>query len=74
MRQSALHFADQVDHQWKAGNRWDSIFTTDMLNVAEFRGLLKTGARDVPIGLYFHENQVAYPNRHSDTRDLHRWW
>jgi glycosyltransferase involved in cell wall biosynthesis len=42
-----------------------------MLNVAEFRGLLKTKARDIPTGLYFHENQIAYPNRHNDPRDLH---
>ncbi|MCH2182434.1 MAG: DUF3524 domain-containing protein [Mariniblastus sp.] len=71
MRQAALYFAEQVDRQWEAGTRWDSIFTTDMLNVAEFRGLLKTEAREVPIGIYFHENQVAYPNRHTDPRDLH---
>ena len=71
MRHAALYFANEVDKQWKTGTRWDSIFTTDMLNVAEFRGLLKTKARDIPMGLYFHENQIAYPNQQNDPRDLH---
>lgn len=71
MRHGAVYFADQVDRQWQDGTRWDSFFTTDMLNVAEFKGLLKTSAKHVPIGVYFHENQIAYPNQRPDERDLH---
>ena len=41
------------------------------MNVAEFRGLLAKPLRDIPIVVYLHENQLAYPNRFIDTRDLH---
>ena len=71
MRHAAVYFAAQVDRMWNDGKRWDSFFTTDMLNVAEFRGLLKTEAKHVPVGVYFHENQIAYPNQNGNPRDLH---
>ena len=71
MRQSAVYFAAKIDQLWQQGHRWDAIFTTDMLNAAEFKGLLKTPAREVPLCVYFHENQIAYPNRKNDPRDLH---
>ncbi|MCH2178721.1 MAG: DUF3524 domain-containing protein [Mariniblastus sp.] len=71
MRQSAVFFSAQIDKLWLEGHRWDFIFTTDMLNAAEFRGLLTTPARNVPLCIYFHENQIAYPNRKTDPRDLH---
>ncbi len=71
MRHAAIDFAKQVDQQWESGTRWDAFFTTDMLNVAEFRGLLKTDARNIPLGVYFHENQISYPNQKPAERDFH---
>ncbi|MEO8082441.1 MAG: DUF3524 domain-containing protein [Ardenticatenales bacterium] len=38
----------------------DIILTTDMLDVATFRGLI-AHRLDAPIALYMHENQLAYP-------------
>lgn len=71
MRHAAIEFASQVDQKWNAGERFGAIFTTDMLNVAEFKGLLQTGAREIPVVVYFHENQLEYPNRVQAERDFH---
>jgi len=50
---------------------FDVLFCTDMLNLAEFRGLCPAGIRSVPTIVYFHENQLTYPSRHESERDLH---
>ena len=71
MRQAAIEFATLVDKAWQQGQRWDAFFCTDMLNVAEFKGLLQSDASKIPILLYFHENQFVYPNRVDDPRDFH---
>lgn len=50
---------------------FDVLFCTDMLNVAEFRGLCTAEIRALPTIVYFHENQLTYPNRQESDRDLH---
>ena len=71
MRGAAPVFADRwrLESPDVAG-----IFTSSLLNVAELRGLLPPGARDLPIILYFHENQLNYPVRAQDPRDYHFGW
>ena len=49
---------------------WDAIFCTDMLNLAEFRGLCPPAIRKLPTVVYFHENQLTYPSEDAE-RDLH---
>ena len=71
MRHAGLHFAEEISRRLDEGENWDVIFCTDMLNVAELKGLLPVASRGLPIVLYFHENQFAYPNRHQQERDLH---
>lgn len=71
MRQSAVHFAAEVDRLYLAGHRWDMIVCTDMLNLAEFKGLLRTPVRELPCLVYFHENQFEYPDRQNRERDFH---
>jgi glycosyltransferase involved in cell wall biosynthesis len=44
----------------------DAILTTDMMDVAAFRGLLPIKWRMVKIIQYFHENQLTYPWNPSD--------
>jgi len=71
MRHAAVELANQV-RQRKL--EFDAIFATDMMNLAEFLALAPRAARDVPVVLYFHENQFAYPSRGdgpSKDRDLH---
>ena len=71
MRHAAIHFSQQIHQFVDQGNRWDVIFATDMMNIAELKGLLRSDLRDIPIVLYFHENQFVYPNRFGQDRDRH---
>ncbi len=52
-------------------NTFDAIFCSDMLNLAEFRGLAPKELRLVPAVAYFHENQLTYPVREESERDYH---
>ena len=45
----------------------DCIFTTSLIDAAGLRASLPNGWRDIPLVLYMHENQIAYPTR--DKRD-----
>jgi glycosyltransferase involved in cell wall biosynthesis len=60
-----------VDERASADGAWDVVFASDMLNLAEFRGLVRPSLRNLPTVLYFHENQLTYPSRIQDDRDLH---
>jgi len=82
MEQSAIYFADQIVG---LESEYDLILCTDLMNVAVLRGLLSSGGakdrwfRDVPVYLYFHENQITYPWSENDPdiiakRDNHYGW
>lgn len=85
MRGAAITFADEVrrlDADWRerfpegepgrpaARSRWDAVFASTFLNLAEFKGLAGAAVAGVPAAVYFHENQIAYPNRHVAEWDL----
>jgi len=69
MRHAAITFAEQVRQRLSQGSRWDLLFCSDMLNLAEFLGLAPKEVRDLPSILYFHENQLTYPVRVENERD-----
>lgn len=69
MRHAAVTFADEVRRRLSQGQRWDALFCSDMLNLAEFRGLTGGRIADLPTVLYFHENQLTYPVRVESERD-----
>lgn len=74
MRHGAVTFAGQLRDEPKicdGTTRFDALFCTDMLNLAEFRGLAPPWVRDLPTVAYFHENQLTYPVREERERDLH---
>lgn len=75
MRQSAIWFAQQLD-EGTSGHRveeFDCIVTTDMLNVAEIRGLIaKRGVAAPRILTYYHENQFEYPSTFSPGSAAHQ--
>ncbi|MCA9311156.1 MAG: DUF3524 domain-containing protein [Phycisphaerales bacterium] len=71
MRHAPLTFARQLQAPEFAAQTWDVIFTSDMLNLAEFRGLAPPSVRVLPAISYFHENQFTYPDRFRQERDLH---
>jgi len=71
MRQAAIGFAQMVRERVAAGARWDLIVATDMLDLATFVGLAPASVAAIPRLVYFHENQLTYPVRRADTRDVH---
>jgi glycosyltransferase involved in cell wall biosynthesis len=71
MRHAAVTFAEQVRGLVRDGRRWQAVFCTDMLNLAEFRGLCPPVIHGLPAIAYFHENQLTYPLRRDDPRDFH---
>lgn len=69
MRHSAVTFADQISRSIAEGYKWDLIFCSDMLNLAEFLGLAPQAIQKLPAVVYFHENQLTYPVRVESERD-----
>ena len=71
MRHAAVTMADETSARVAGGEAWDVLWASSMLNLAEFRGLLRGPAASLPAVLYFHENQAEYPSRRADERDVH---
>lgn len=71
MRGAALEFARRfaVEKPQVHG-----LFVTSLTNAAELRGLLARQGCHLPLAVYFHENQLAYPIQHFDQRDHHFAW
>ena len=69
MRHAPITFADQAAERVAAGEEWDALFCSDMLNLPEFLGLAPEPLHGLPAVAYFHENQLTYPFRHEDERD-----
>jgi len=70
MRHAAMTFADEVRRRCAVGEGWDYVFCSDMLNLAEFRGLAPGAVAALPSVVYFHENQINYPVRVEKERDF----
>ena len=68
MRHAAVSFATDVKARLAQGASWDCVFCSDMLNLAEFRGLAPQISH-LPTVVYFHENQLTYPLRAGVKRD-----
>lgn len=60
LQYAAVELAKKANDLWNKGNRWDAIFCTSMMNVADFRALTPE-LNDIPLIVYFHENQLTYP-------------
>ena len=75
MRHAAVTFSEQLHEMLPSegtdSSCWDVLFCTDMLGLAEFRGLCPTSIRELPTIVYFHENQLTYPTQQDDERDFH---
>jgi len=70
MRGAAVTMAARVRQLHAEGRRWDLIYASTFLNLAEFLGLAGNAVAGVPSVVYFHENQLLYPNRHTAEWDL----
>lgn len=71
MRHAAITMAQDVCGRVASGDGWDVLICSDMLNLAEFLGLVPEPVRGLPSVAYFHENQLTYPVRHASERDCH---
>ena len=69
MRHAAVTFSERL--RCEPSHECDAIFCSDMLNLAEFRGLVGQPWVSLPAIVYFHENQFTYPVREEHERDLH---
>jgi glycosyltransferase involved in cell wall biosynthesis len=71
MRHATLAFASEVSRRAAAGEKWDVILCSDMLDLAEFRGLVCEPVRSLPAVPYFFENELTCPLRREGERDFH---
>ncbi|GAB4283395.1 MAG: DUF3524 domain-containing protein [Coriobacteriia bacterium] len=70
MRGAAITMAEEVRELHRDGVRWDVVFASTFVNLAEFRGLAADAVAGVPAIVYFHENQLLYPVRHTAEWDF----
>ncbi len=71
MRHAPLTLSDIVNERAAGGESWDVLFCSDMLSLAEFKGLVDPEVAKLPAVAYFHENQLTYPVRRESERDIH---
>ena len=71
MRHSAITLANQTSEKIRDGGDWNIIFCSDMLNLAEYLGLVPQSIQKLPSIVYFHENQLTYPVAHPQEFDFH---
>lgn len=62
MHASALTLADRMMQD--IGSNWvpDALLVTDMMDVGQFRAALPARLRHIPVVVYFHENQLTFPD------------
>ncbi len=63
MHLAAPHMVNQIIQLYAQGVRFTGLLTSGFLDVAVLRSLLARAGISLPIGLYFHENQFAYPTQ-----------
>ena len=69
MQGGAVTMAKKAMLELQEGRRPDLIFASDMLNLPAFLSLTRSELSDVPVVLYFHENQLTYPIKDEGQRD-----
>lgn len=75
MRTASFHFARRLGELAAAGSPPpDLIVASEYLSLAELVALLPPEWRRVPLVADFHENQLTYPLREGEERDLHFAW
>jgi glycosyltransferase involved in cell wall biosynthesis len=74
MHGGAITLAAQYRAILKEGFTPDVILASDMLDITTFLALTRDVTSQVPVVLYFHENQLTYPPAPGTKRDLHYGW
>ena len=73
MRGGAWSFAETA-RGTTSGEGFDVILASDFLNLPDWRALAPPGFRDLPVLVYFHENQITYPLGREAPVDFHYGW
>ncbi|MAV35589.1 MAG: glycosyl transferase family 1 [Planctomycetaceae bacterium] len=71
MRHAATTLRTEAQQRGEHSEPWDLLWCSDMLSLADFKGLSHPAIARLPVIAYFHENQLTYPVRVPDERDLH---
>lgn len=66
MQLAAPWMAEQIIKLIQQGCHYDGILTSTFIDVAVLRSLLASKGILLPVAIYFHENQFAYPFRAHD--------
>lgn len=77
MHASAWTLVQRLEERGDLKHPVDAFLVTDMLDVGQFRAALPAEHRGVPIVLYFHENQLTFPEhpeRPNREWDRHYAW
>ncbi len=61
MRLAAVELLEQATAGGQLAEPPDAVFATSLMGAADLRALLPAHLRSVPLVLYMHENQAAYP-------------
>lgn len=70
MAGSAVTMADETRELHAGGARWDAVLVSTFVDLPAFLGLARDALAGVPVAVYFHENQLAYPNRYEKDWDF----
>jgi glycosyltransferase involved in cell wall biosynthesis len=70
MRGAAITMAEEARALHAAGSRWNLVYASTFVNLAEFVALAGDAVAGVPRIVYFHENQLLYPVRHTAEWDF----
>ena len=72
MRLAAPYFAEKLKKFSRERYRnFTAILCSTFVDVATFRSMAPSWTRNLPLHVYFHENQFAYPVQADDERDFH---
>lgn len=71
MRHAGIWGAERLVQRARDGGQWDLLLASDMLDLAQLLGLADSSISELPRVVYFHENQLTYPDRFAAERDLH---
>ncbi len=66
MQVSAPWMAQQIFKLYQQGSRFDGILCSTFIDVAVLRSMLAAKGLHIPLAVYFHENQFAYPGQIQD--------
>ncbi|MEM1270068.1 MAG: DUF3524 domain-containing protein [Bacteroidota bacterium] len=70
MQGGAVTLARKTEEALAEGFRPDLVVATSMVNLPAYLALVRRSLGDVPVLLYFHENQLTYPLKEGAERDF----